>query len=179
VRLIRCRVHSAVAASGPANGGAHRGVSQDPRSHLPIEVPVHPVATVNVPLSEAAVLRVVLQLAQARYRVRILCVEDLRRASNEADAVLDGIGLTAAERTGTRIEVSASDGTRRRRGAATATFAELELTRNGWRVNRIARQTNRDTQSCWLVTSMPTDSVLAGAAARVLRRGTNGVGRLP
>jgi len=139
---------------------------------------VHPVAIVNVPLSEAAVLRVVLKLAQAHYRVRVLCVEDLCRASSEADAVLDSIGLTAAERTGTRIEVSASDGARRRRGAATATFAELELTRHGWRVNRIARRINRAMQSSWLATAMPTDSVLAGAAARVLRRGTSGVGRL-
>jgi hypothetical protein len=135
-------------------------------------------ATINTHLSEGSVVRIALRLAQAKYRARLLTAAHLNRAASEADTALDNLGLTIAERGGVRIEVSSSDREPSRRGMATATFAELERTRTGWRLNRVARRVNRRTQTTWLTTTMPSDAVLARAAARMLRRGTDGRGRL-
>ncbi|MFN3949130.1 hypothetical protein [Microbacterium sp.] len=134
--------------------------------------------TINIDLSETATIRGALRFAQARYRARLLSAAHLNRAAAEAETVFDGIGLTIAERVGVRIEVSSSDREQSRRGEATASFAEVERTRTGWRLNRVARRVNRRTQTTWLTTTMPSDAVLAHAAARMLRRGTDGSGRL-
>lgn len=135
-------------------------------------------STVNINLSEGSTIGVALRLAQAKYRARLLTVTHLNRAAAEAETVLNELGLTIAERTGVRIEVSSSDSDVSRRGVAKATFAELERTRTGWRLTRVGRRVNRRTRTTWLTTTMPDDTILARAAARMLRRGTDGRGRL-
>ena len=132
---------------------------------------------VRINLSEVMTVRVILHLAQIRCRVRVLTVNHLDAASGEAERVLHGLGLTKAERVGVRIEVSASD-RKSSRGEPMATFAELERTRSGWRLNRIARRVNRVARTSWLATALPTHDVLVRAAERSLRRGTSGIGRL-
>lgn len=135
--------------------------------------------SLNISLRETATLHLVLHLAQGRYQVRLLSVDELVTASKEADAVMNGLGLTAVERLGVRIEVSSSDDSRGSGvGAPTATFAQLEFTRSGWRLNRVGRRTNRPARTRWLATTIPSEDVLARAAERTLRRGTNGFARL-
>lgn len=133
---------------------------------------------INTPLSETLMVRIILHLAQTSYRARVLTIDDLCRATTEADAMLTSLGLTATERVGTCIEVSTYADPSSHRGTTMATFAEVQRTRRGWRLNRIGRRANRAAPASWLVTVKPSDAVLAHAAARILRRGTDGQGRL-
>jgi hypothetical protein len=133
---------------------------------------------INTPLSETLMVRIVLHLTQTSYRARVLTIDDLQRATAEADASLTSLGLTATERVGTCIEVSSYADRSSRRGTTMATFAEMQRTRRGWRLNCIGRRANRAALTPWFVTAPPADTALARAATRVLRRGTNGQGRL-
>lgn len=133
---------------------------------------------INIPLSETLMVRLILHLAQTAYRARLLTIDDLHRATAEADATFASLGLTSTESLGVCIEVSTFADPSIRRGTTMATFAEVQRTRRGWRLNRIGRRANRAAPASWFVTVLPSDRVLARAAARRLRRGTNGQGRL-
>lgn len=133
-----------------------------------------PSDNVNVSITDQNAVRVLLRLAQAKCRTRLLTIDQLLVAVNEADRTCDGLGLTESERVGMRIEVSPSDENRAPRWVPMATFAELRRTRSGWRLVRIERRPSRRAQTTWVATSTPSSSVLASAAARTLRRGTNG-----
>lgn len=135
---------------------------------------------INIPITDTPVVQVVLDLAQARCRSRLLNAKDIMAACDEAEHAFDGLGLTQNDRIGIQIEVSNSE----RNFAASyggvprATFARLRRTREGWRLTAAGRGINRNMKSSWLATDLPSDDTLARASARVLRRGTNGHPRM-
>ncbi|MDL5352166.1 hypothetical protein [Microbacterium sp. zg-YB36] len=135
---------------------------------------------INIPMDDITVIQVVLDLSQTRCRTRLLTAEQVVAAANEAERTFDAIGLTQAERIGIRIEVSSSERhfAASYRGVPHATFAQLRRTRTGWRLTAAGRRVNRNMRSTWLATELPTSDVLARAARRVLRRGTDGRPRL-
>ncbi|MDP3951888.1 hypothetical protein [Microbacterium sp.] len=135
---------------------------------------------INIPVTDTTVVQVILDLAQARCRSRLLTVEDILTACSEAERAFDGLGLTQKNRIGIQIEASSSEKhfAASYRGIPRATFARMRRTRDGWRLTAAGRGINRNMKSSWLATHLPNDDTLARAGARVLRRGTNGRPRL-
>lgn len=84
---------------------------------------------INIPLSETLMVRLILHLAQTAYRARLLTIDDLHRATAEADATFASLGLTSTESLGVCIEVSTFADPSIRRGTTMATFAEVQRTR--------------------------------------------------
>ena len=136
--------------------------------------------TINIPVTDTTVVKVILDLTQARCRSRLMSAEDILTACREAERAFDGLGLTQKDRIGIQIEVSSSERhfPAPYRGIPRATFACLRRTRDGWRLTAAGRGINRNMKSSWLTTHFPSDATLARAGARVLRRGTNGRARL-
>jgi len=133
-----------------------------------------PTDTINIPITDQNAVRLVLRLAQANCRSRLLTADHLALATDEAERVCDGLGLTESERVGIRIEVSPSGENRTPHWVPMASFAELQRTRTGWRLLRLERRQGRRAQTTWVATVMPSRTVLANASARALRRGTSG-----
>lgn len=135
---------------------------------------------INVPITDTTVVQVILDLAQARCRSRLLTAEDVHAACREAERAFDGLGLTQKERIGIQIETSSSEShfPAAYRGIPRATFARLRRSQDGWRLTAAGRGINRNMKCSWLATHLPSDQILARAGARVLRNGTTGLPRL-
>ena len=136
--------------------------------------------SISIPVTNTTVVQVVVDLAQARCRRRLLTADDILAASHEAELAFDGLGLTQNDRIGVEIEVSSSERhfPAAYRWVPHATFARLRRARGGWRLTAVGRGINRNMKSSWLATQLPTEDALVRAGARTLRQGTNGYPRL-